>query len=374
MRVTASGTIFDANAAPVNCRSCAFTSVARLADGTLLVAFRNATGRDAPDGRLRVMRSRDTGATWETIVPGMTATVAGIEGNLYAGYLTEIAPARLLGAFVWVDRSNPALSFVNPVTTGVLPMRVLVAESPDGGETWGSFRTVDLAPHAGCSCTGPVMRLPGGRFALPYERWKEYDDASPGEHGAHLRFSGDGGGTWPGVATVATDPAARICYWDQRIAVHPETGQLVAMFWTHDRQAEQDIETHIAWGTPDGSNWTVPRPTGWRGQHCEPIAAGGDRLVAVYVHRHDPPSLRAVLSDDFGRSWLSESEVVFYDSAAGTEAGAAGRRAFEDAWQDMMAWRFGHPRGLLLPDGGLFVAYYAGDERATSVHWARLDI
>jgi hypothetical protein len=146
------------------------------------------------------------------------------------------------------------------------------------------------------------------------------------------------------------------------------------MFWTHDRRVEQDTENHIAWGTPDGLDWTSPRPTGWRGQHCEPIAVGGDRLVALYVHRHDPPSLRAVLSEDFGQTWQSDTEIVFYDSTIGAEPGAAGTRVFEEFWQDMMAWRFGHPRGVLLPDGSLFVAYYAGDEHATSMHWANIEL
>jgi BNR repeat-like domain len=369
------GVVFDANAAPANCRSCAFTSTTRLTDGSLLVAFRIATGRDAPDGRLRIMRSRDDGRTWETLHEGLTASVDGIEGNLYSGYFTELAPGHLVGAFVWVDRSDPALSFVNPVTAGVLPMRNLVAESFDGGVSWSPFRLVDLAPHPGASCTGPIIRLPDGALGLPYERWKEYDDPGPGTHAAHLVYSRDNGRTWGARSTVATDPTTRLFFWDQRIAVHPETGQLVAMFWTHDRAAGRDLDNHLAWGCVEGTTWSAPTPTGLPGQHCEPIAAGGDRLVALYVHRQDPPSLRAVLSDDFGRTWRRDGELVFYDSRAGTESGVQIEpRAFEDFWQDMMAWRFGHPRGVLLRDGDLFVAFYAGDERATSVHWARIGL
>jgi hypothetical protein len=372
MDITSHGTIFDATSAPPSCRSCAFTSLTRLTNGDLLVGFRNATGRDTPDGRLRLMRSRDEGASWETLHEGMTATVEGIAGNLYAGYFTELAPDRLLGAFVWVDRSNPALSFVNPVTAGVLPMRTLLAESRDGGVSWGPFRVVDHAPHVGCSVTGPVLRLARGLLALPYESWKEYDDPSPGRHAANLAISTDGGVTWPRRQTVAADSGGSLFYWDQRIARHPGTGLPVAMFWTYDRLAQRDVDNHVAWGRPDGSHWTTPAPTGWCGQHCQPIALGGDRLAAVYVHRHEPPSLRAIVSDDFGRTWRPETELAFYESAVGPEPGMGGERAFEEFWQDMMAWRFGHPRGVLLPDGDLFVAYYAGDEVATSMFWARI--
>jgi len=275
--------------------------------------------------------------------------------------------------FAWVDRSDPTLSFVNPETAGVLPMRVLLAESPDGGETWGPFRNVDVRPEVGCAVTGPVFALADGALALPYESWKEYHDPSPGNHVAWVRLSFDGGETWPEKAIVATDPDGRVFYWDQRIARHPDSGQLVAMFWTHDRELGIDIENHIAWGSANGREWTIPSPTGSRGQHCQPISLGGDRLAALYVHRHDPPSLRAVVSDDFGRTWRRDEEIVFHESGVGTEPGAAGTRQFEDFWQDMMAWRFGHPRGVLLSDGDLFVTFYAGDETATSMRWVRIE-
>jgi hypothetical protein len=368
------GVIFNASLAPENQRNCAFTSTTLLKDGTILVAFRNASGRDAPDGRLRVMRSRDQGAHWETLHPGLTATIDGVEGNLYGGFFTELPDGRVLGAFVWVDRSNPELSFVNPETTGLLPMRALLADSTDGGVSWTPFQALDLSPQTGCSVTGPVFLLPGRTLALPYESWKDYDDASFGRHIASLRISSDGGKTWPEMIPVASDPAERTLYWDQRFAAHPETGDLVAMFWTHDRETETDIENHIAWGSPDGRTWTVPIAAGWRGQHCQPLALGGDRLAAIYVHRHDPPSLRIVLSEDFGRTWDRANEFTFFESRSGAEAGAGGERAFEDFWQDMMTWSFGHPRGVLLPDGDLFIAFYAGDDASTTMRWVRLAV
>ncbi|MSP12057.1 MAG: exo-alpha-sialidase [Chloroflexi bacterium] len=374
MKILDRGIIFDATQAPIDARSCAFTSLARLSDGSLLVGFRIGTGRDTPDGRLRVMRSPDEGHTWQTLQAGLNSTIDAVTGNFYSGYFTELAPGRMLGTFLWVDRSDPSLSFVNPATAGILPTQVLLSESADGGRHWADFRILDLAPHTGNALTGPVWRLPDGILALPYESWKEYDDPSPGDHGANLRLSQDEGQSWTGLATVAQDRSGRYLYWDQRITTHPRSGQLAAMFWTHDRIAGQDTDIHIAWGSADGTSWSIPTPTGLPGQHCEPIAIGDDRLVAVYVHRKDPPSLRAVLSADFGKSWDRSTELVFYDSRLGTEPGFKGERAFEEFWQDMMAWRFGHPRGILLPDGDLFVAFYAGDGKANSMHWVRIGL
>lgn len=373
MRIKDQGIIYDGTNAPPPERTCAFTSVTRLGNGDLLVGFRIASGRDAPDGRFRIMRSRDDGRTWEVLQPGLTAEVEGIEGNFYSGYFTELAPTRLLGVFVWVDRSNPELSFVNPETTGILPMKNLLAESSDGGATWGPHRIVDLGPEPACSCTGPVFALPGGELALPYEHWKEYDDSAPSRQAALLRISDDGGQTWPERVVVAQSADSSIYYWDQRETRHPETGELVTTFWTHDREAGADIENHIVRGAADGRRWSAPEPTGWQGQHCQPVALGGDRLAAIYVHRHDPPSLRIVPSHDFGRSWDRASELTFYDSSLGTEAGFVEGRSLEEFWQDMMAWRFGHPRGVVLPGGDLFIAYYAGTAEASRVEWVRID-
>lgn len=374
LEVVDRGIIFDARAAPADARSCAFTSEIRLADGTLLVGFRNATARDSPDGGLRLMRSRDQAETWEPVAADFGPMLPGGRGVLYSGYLAELTPGRLTGSILWVDRSDPALSLVNPVTTGILPTRALLAESSDGGERWRAVREVELRPQAGCTTTGPLFRLANGQLSLPYESWKAYDDAGPGRHYASLRRSADQGRTWEPAITVGSDPERRFCSWDQRIATHPETGRLVSMFWTHDRTIGRDLDNHIAWGTADGTGWSAPRGTGLPGQHCQPIALGGDRLLAVYVHRAGPPGLRAVLSEDFGRTWQREHELVFYEHKAVMATVTAAPRSFEDTWQDMPNWWFGHPRGMVMPDGSVFVASYAGEEAATSMYWVRIRV
>lgn len=291
-----------------------------------------------------------------------------------ATWIAETAPGELTVSGLWIDRSDPARPWIHPRTTGLLPMRIFHSTSHDGGRTWGPRRRVDTAPHPAASPTDPLLRLPGGVSAQPYEHWKEYEDASPARPAAHLRLSFDRGVTWPEHVTVAAHPASELYYWDQRLAVHPESGRLIAMFWTHDPRAGSDVDVHVAWGDPRGRTWSAPRGTGLPGQHCYPIALGGDRLVAIYVHRRDPPGIRAVPSADFGRTWDRSQEVVIYDSAAGTEPGAAGPRAIDDYWSDMLAWRFGNPRGVLLPSGEVFAVHYAGSGQGTGIRWVRLAV
>ena len=97
-------------------------------------------------------------------------------------------------------------------------------------------------------------------------------------------------------------------------------------------------------------------------------------MFAAYVHRNDPPSLRAVLSDDFGKTWTAADELVFYESGAGVEAGRGGTRDLRQMWEDMGRWTFGHPACRQLPSGEIMVAYYAGDSSAMGIHWVKITL
>lgn len=311
------------------------------------------------------------GRDWETVNPGVTHVLDGIEGDMYAGYFAELEPGIVTGSFVWVDRSNPECSFVNPTTAGVLPMRNLLATSVDGGASWGDWRELDLGPEDGCSCTGPVFSPEPGVLAFPYETWKSYDDPGPGNHTASLRISRDLGRTWDERRIVAADPGGRMFFWDQRIAVHPESGELVAMFWTHDRERGTDIENHICWSPGVEHEWTWPTPVGWPGQHCQPIALGGSRLAAVHTERTPPGGIIVRLSDDFGRTWRNDSILRIYEPPAQPDTAETD---FEEFWQSMMAWPFGHPRGVLTPEGDLLIAWYAGTNDVIGIEWARVSL
>jgi len=374
MQIIDQGIIFDATQQPAQRRFNCFTSVCVLSDGRILVAFRTGSSKDSPDENIIMRLSADGGKSWRTVFEGLEMTVDGVRGAWRHAAISELRPGRLIGVFCWFDRSNPPAPLANPQTQGVLPSRVFVLESSDAGHTWGERREIVTKPYEGIATTGPAMRLAGGALAIPYEAWKSYYDTRPGEHHALLRISTDGAHTFEPAVIVAHDPAANLFFWDQRLTVDPETGRLVGLFWTHDRAAGQDRNIHIAWGSPDGHQWTPPADTGIAGQIASPLCLPGGRLLMVYVHRHEPPTLRAVLSRDFGRTWDVANELTFYNSWAGRESGMGGRRDFGDYWADMSVWSFGHPDPVRLADGDVFVAFYAGDSSAMGMRWVRLSI
>jgi hypothetical protein len=370
MRVVSSGTLYDAALAPATARFASFTTLAQLPGGRLVAAFRVGSSKDSADEDVRVMVSDDGGVNWRMQFAGFGDLPPG-RGRMRALGVTPHA-GRLLGALTRIDRSDPARPLADPETQGLLPAQVMYADSDDGA-VWSAPREVPLAPYEGCVTTGAILVLRDGTLALPYESWKNWGDPRPGKHRAALSLSADGGRSWDGDVTIAHDASGRLLFWDQRVAITTDGSELAAMFWSHDRIAEQDASIHIAWGSADGRTWSAPQSTGIAGQICAPLYLPGGRLLASYVHRHDPPGLRAVLSADGGRNWDRAGELEFYrKQREGVESGMGGRRDFGDYWADMSVWTFGHPSPALLDDGDVLVIYYAGDSQAMGVHWVRI--
>jgi hypothetical protein len=375
MQVTASGVIWDARTAPVNERTTSATSAVLLDDGTVLATCRLGSDREGADGHTGVFATRDGGESWELRYLSLPEREwDGWPGETRGWYIAELTPGVCTASVLWTDRSDPGRPWINPRTQGLLGMRAYHLVSRDGGRSWPERRRIDLSPHRGASTTGPVLRLADGALAQPFEHWKEYEDEEPAQPAAWLRVSMDDGASWPEDVLVAQHPEGALFYWDQRLEAHPDDGRLVNMFWTHEVGAGRDRDVHVAWGTPDGRTWTVPVATGLPGQHCQPISLGGDRLVAVYSHRGDPPGIRAVLSEDFGATWDRATEIVVWASDAGAEPGSGRPRAQDEYWSDMGAWQFGHPRGVCLPSGEVLVVFYGGSGVDRSARWARLRV
>lgn len=371
MNILNRGLIYDAAQAPPDARCAAFTSLLPLADGSLLCTFRVGPTKMSPVSNIGMMQSTDGGRTWNRHGHDFDPIFQGTPGSFSSGYPCQHAPGKLSMYLVWVDRSDPSLPLANPETTGVLPMKCLVAESSDGGHHWGELREVSLRPHRGASLTSEIIRLDDGNLLLPYESWKDWDDVT-GTQSANVRLSQDEGQTWSDPVTMASDPEQKRYYWDNRLAKDPETGRLVALFWTHQPKEGLDDVIHIAWAEPDGTRWSPPRSTGIAGQIAAPLVLSPSELLCVYVHRHDPPSMRAVLSRDRGDTWQLDEELVLYESGSGKEAGTSGPRKDAAYWEDMERWTFGHPKAVRLPDGTVLLAFYGGTPDVLSIHWVQV--
>lgn len=373
MQIISRSTVFhdpDPTSRMVN---SAFPSIVALSDGRLLVSHRVGSHKDSDDGTLFISESVDGGQKWTGLGTPFETELNGVHGELRCGGITEIEPGRLIITMLWVDRSTPGAPMFNPETEGLLPVRILLAESFDGGRTWGRSRTLDTSPMIQAANTGPILKLPDGSLLCHFETNKHYDDPGPWHHQAAGIFSTDKGETWHDPTVFAADPKGRLYFWDQRPAVLTD-GSMIDLFWTFDREAQSDLEIHVAWSYDSARTWSRPMPTGILGQIAFPIPLEDGRIMMVYVHRHDPPSLRALLSVDNGQWWDTDEELVFHDQGSDMAGAAEGDAEMKSYLQDMELWSFGLPSGVQLPDGDVAVVYYAGRGVATGIHVVRIAV
>lgn len=349
-----------------------FPCAIALAGGDLLATLRAGSTKDSADERIELFRSADGGASWRPCPPmPEPPPLGGATGSLKHCYLTELAPGRIVGAAMWVDRTtHPGAPLFNAQTEGCLPMAILLTESADGGATWAPWRPIPLPAELGPpSLTSPLLPLPDGALAMSIETNKPYDDPSPWRQRAVLLHSHDGGQRWGAPVIAAYDPAGRIFNWDLRIGVGPG-GALASFAWTYDRELGRYLSIHRRLSADGGRSWSPPEDLGFADQAGRPAVLPDGRVVLPWVDRFGSRSIRARLAPALDAPFDPASEQVLYALDGG------GARALDGdtgaLLADMGLWTFGLPFATALPDGDVLTLYYAGSPAAMDIRWARL--
>lgn len=369
MKLLDSGIVFEGKAG-TSTAGCYIPSICSLSDGSVLVSYRVGSDKMAEDGNVQFSRSRDGGKSWKPPVQPFNLTFAGIKGSFWAAYVSEIEKGRLLTALFWLNRSrHQDKPHFNPETLGIVPTKTLLSESTDFGDTWSKPWELDPSPF---DCPLPVengvSRLPDGTLICFFEKYKSYEDPKPWEQAAIIKFSYDGGKTWPDYAVAARDPKGRIWYNDQRGAVLRD-GRVLNFYYTFDSEQKRYVNIHRNISEDGGRTWSMPEDTGVPGQPAQPVELEDGRIVLVSVERQAARTVSARVSTDCGKSWSSEPVLTIYSRSP--SGGTA--RGSED-FSDWSKYDFGRPQAVLLPDGDVMVVYYAGSEKRTSIYWARVGI
>jgi len=369
------GLVFDADRAPPDRQACYFTSLARLDSGTLLAGWQTGLTKHSPTNTIRIARSVDGAKSWQVIPWDFATSLDGTPGSLAAAEVVEAEPGRLLLFSTWFDRSDPERPLFNPETEGILRSRQIFSVSTDEGESWGPWQVIPTPGLTGCATTGPAIKWPDGAIAHAFESFKEFDDPEPAVHGAWLVLTRDGGRSFEAPWLIARDPADQIYYWDQRLFAGDETGEFLALFWTHDRASQKDLPLHqLLASLADGSQAaSQPQATGIPGQIASAGMTPDGRLLAFIVDRGNPGTMTLWQSDDDGSSWPEDASLVVHvhDEQAAISQGRE-NIDFAEYWEDMGKWSFGHPAMIPLDDGEWLLAYYAGTPEAMSIHWVKI--
>ncbi|SDS26336.1 sialidase family protein [Microlunatus soli] len=288
-----------------------------------------------------VARSQDGGRSWTHepftgTIPGGAQTLSGDE---HVDADLQIGPR--LSADDFVPMAEP-IDFTDPETIVLVARTGIVAGavswfyvSSDRARTWtGPYRIPDFGQAAVAARTDIVAFGPDEAL---FQLTTGKPDGSEGR--VLSAWTGDGGRTfeqrgWVGEtpdgyaimpSSVALEDGTVLCA--RRCAGAGEKGGRAT--WI-DLYASQDR----------GVSWElIGRPVPDAGGGGNPpalVRLADDRLVLAYGSRAEPYGLRAVSSDDHGRSWTLQ--VLTDDVAV----------------RDM-----GYPRAIAMDDGTVLAAYYA---------------
>ena len=377
MQLEARGIIFNATTQPPESRVNCFTSIARLKSGALIAGFQSGPAKQAPTSTIRLCRSIDNGQTWDEIPFRFSTVLEGTPGSLTSGDLVELPSGRLLLTGTWFDRSDPTRPLFDAETQGILRSRQLLAASEDQGTTWGAWKVLPTQELTGCAATGPMLIWNDGTIAHAFESYKEYDDPRPARHAAWLIVSRDGGETFPTRHLVAQHPEHALFYWDQRLCIGSKPGEYTAFFWTHDLVRKQDLNVHMKHGSLGDSEhpFTKIRETTIRGQIGAPLWLADGRLLVFVVDRHRPGTMTLWCSLDGGLTWPENEKLIVHTHVERAALSQQGPSVdFNEYWDDMLNWSFGHPALTDLQDGTVLCLFYAGDPGTMSIRWARVRV
>lgn len=371
MRIVDAGVI--SQSAPGTGRAVyTFPALLTCRDGALLMTCRRGLDKDCADEWIELHRSTDGGRRWAQVECEFhTAKVEGAASSFRVCYLTEIDESHLLAASMWIDReTHPGAPLFNPRTEGCLPMGVFLADSFDGGHSWSAWRQVDLPADIGPpSLTNPLIKLNDGGLLLSVETNKHYDDDARWYQRAVTLRSYDGGMSWDAPCDAGYDRSGRIFHWDQRLGLTAD-GRLLSFAWVYDTETGRYCQIRRRLSVDSGRTWSAAQDIGIADQAGHPAMLPDGRIVLAWVDRFDSGSIRARVAACADAEFDPASEVVIYRHSKSERQG----RGTAGTLDDMSIWSYGLPYAETLDDGDVMVVYYAGNQRAMDIHYARLSL
>ena len=306
-----------------------FPRLARFADGTLFVATHRGTHQFGVENALYGFSSSDGGHRWDGpfamhdepgIDPRSLAVGVGPDDVLYAGWHENRGAQR--------DDS-----------------RVAFHRSLDGGRAWERIGVLDLGDPDRFGHWQPFGKLLFEEDGAILMHCYVYPRRQPAEttegQDAHLYESRDGGATWSLRAVIAK--AA-----NESSIIRRSDGSLLAVSRTAESPphlialtSDDGGRTWACQGAVSG-DWEIPG-------ECVQLQAGP--LLCFFGRRHPPFGVRARVSDDEGRSWRDDVELVI-----------------DDSWPTRDC---GYPTVELAPGGPLVIAWYVNNDDPVDVRAER---
>ncbi len=342
---------------------CSHACIAGLANGEWIVAFNECQLRQPythppsdPHFHNLLTRSSDLGETWSApqVVPGWDWY--GVECPGLA-QLTDGTVVLNQWQFLWhpLDRARQMASEGKEISVNTGERWQLadgstdwsrsrypwgranggcyVHLSGDGGRTWTHTAKIDTSPYVGGYTPRGVVQLSDGTVLMATA------DHPLNRH-AFAVHSDDGGRSWNRTVLIGrkgdedfSEPAAAVLADDK----------VVVMVRNDDTHYLHQCDS-----ADGGRTWAPVRQTPIWGYPADLLLLSDGRLLCTYGHRREPYGIRACLSEDGGRSWEYDQELIIRD--------------------DLPNRNLGYPVSIEYQPGKIFTIYYGEDsEGLTSI-------
>lgn len=345
-------------------------NVIPLDDRELLCLYRIGQAFYALDGRLAKLRSEDGGTTWieEGLVwdprdDAQLYTYMGPHATLLRDGTLVLIASRYLAVEENLHRFNPA-------TGGLKPFQVVLLRSEDRGRHWSRPEVIDL-PSAILDPPSSVIELNDGRWFLAFEAWKAWDDASPLHIKGLALFSHDRGQTWGDRLDFPSASHSSKMFSHTRYARMLD-GRICGLQWTQSIGGQENLDLHLVISDPAGRQWGSPQPTGIPAQTSWIAHLGNASFAATFTVREKlRPGIAVALSQDGGRTWDLENQVLVWDAVGQEYLGVTHRPSYP-ASHDNIA--FGKPHTARLSNGDVFSSWWCTQACVTHIRYARLAV
>jgi len=350
---------------------CAYLpNVVPLSDDEALCFYRIGSAFYSSDGRVAQLRSMDGGKTWATEDMVWDPRNDTIPYSYGAPHATRMRDGSLALIMHRRDDTDPDLPQFNPETGGVRQMDIVLLRSDDDGHTWSEPAKLNLPAVNGTIDTpSQIIELNDGRWFLACEVWKSWDDTSPLHIKGFALFSDDKGRTWKDRVDFPSASDTEKMYSHSRYAQMLD-GRIAVLQWTQKIGTGEDFDLHFTISDETGTKWSLPQPTGIMGQTSWLADLGDDILVATYTRREGmQPGIMVVLSEDGGKTWNLDNQVMVWDAVGQEFLGVAHKPTYP-ASHDNIA--FGKPNTARLPNGEIISSWWCTQACVTHARFARL--
>lgn len=330
--------------------SC-FPDITKANDGSLVVCFREAgnfsvkavqQGKyDHVDkgARIAICRSTDNGGTWDYVrLPAFDR-----ERGEQDCSVQSLSDGRIIMNFFqwWVvpeeekDRlPYPARQQYDSSWADVMGPYVVFSE--DYGSTWSHQKvSVTSGPLPRAGTADAVIELQDGSLIMGMYGADFGDKVCR----AYSVISRDGGATWGEVAVIARDDAQTISFEEPSIC---ELGNGALLAVLRAGKPGDYGYLYSAFSNDSGRSWSDLTETSMWGHPPSLTLLNDGRVLCCYGYRREPYGIRASFSEDGGRTWKTESEIVIRDDGCSRDVG--------------------YPSTVQLDDGSLYTVYYIHGE------------